>query len=264
MNIYKALNEITSYIEDNLENRIDYDVLASFLGVNSYTMQRLFSLMIGTTISDYIRKRRLSKAALDLYNNPDLKVIDVAIKYQYNNATAFSRAFRSFHGIKPSKVDLTKLRNFPRIVFDEKDMAVKEVEYEIIELDSLELYGLKMKTNNDKIAKDAPYFYQKVSNKYLNKYGNIDYGMVTYDEERENCQYYYVLYKQKIKEFEKVILPKSRWLSFRIPSQNAIDIHNASQDFYLSFLPSCNYNLKPIPELEYYHDGVTDFLVAID
>ena len=67
-----------------------------------------------------------------------------------------------------------------------------------------------------------------------------------------------------IKKFEKVTIPKSRWLLFRIPSQKSQDIHKTSQDFYYSFLPSCNYNLKPIPELEYYHDDVTDFLVAID
>lgn len=264
MNIYKALNEITKYIEDNLENKIDYNILAKFLGVNSYTMQRLFSLIVGTSITDYIRKRRLSKAALDLYNNPDLKVIDVAIKYQYENGTSFARAFRKFHGIKPSKVDLAKLKNYPRVIFEEKLTEINEVEYEIIDLNELQLYGLKTKTNNDKISKDAPTFFQKTESKYLNKYGEAKYGMITYDEIRENCQYYYVLYDKEIKEFEKVTIPKSRWLVFHIPSQIPKDIQKASQDFYLSFLPSCNYNLKQIPELEYYHDGVTDFLVAID
>ncbi len=264
MNIYKGLNEITNYIENHLENKIDYDILASFLGVNSYTMQRLFSLMIGTSITDYIRKRKLSKAALDLYNNPELKVIDVALKYGYENATSFSRAFKNFHGIKPSKVDLTKLKNYPHITFEEKEIMVNETEYEIVELDALELYGLKIKTNNAKIKNDAPDFFQKISNKYKKEYGDIKYGMISYDDARENCKYYYVLYDQEIKEFEKVTIPKSRWLLFRIPSQKSEEIHKTSQDFYYSFLPSCNYNLKPIPELEYYHDDVTDFLVAID
>lgn len=51
MNVYKALNEITKYIEDNLENKINYSTLATFMGVNSYTMQRIFSLITGITIT---------------------------------------------------------------------------------------------------------------------------------------------------------------------------------------------------------------------
>ena len=119
MNIYKSLNEITEYIDKNLEEEISYDVLAKMLGVNVYTMQRLFTMIAGLSLSEYIRKRRLSSAGYDLYEG-NLKVIDVAVKYQYDNATSFSRAFEKFHGIKPSLVNKeTKLKNFPRIVFNE-------------------------------------------------------------------------------------------------------------------------------------------------
>ncbi len=64
MNIYKCLNEITRYIDDNLENEINYDVLAKIMGVNSYTMQRIFSLIAGISLAEYIRKRRLSQCRL--------------------------------------------------------------------------------------------------------------------------------------------------------------------------------------------------------
>ena len=88
MNIYKNLNEITRYIDDNLEEDINYEVLSKMLGVNVYTMQRLFAMIASISLSEYIRKRRLSSAGYDLYKG-DLKVIDVAVKYQYNNATSF-------------------------------------------------------------------------------------------------------------------------------------------------------------------------------
>ena len=68
---------------------------------------------------------------------------------------------------------------------------------------------------------------------------------------------------KEIKEFEHIKIPKSKWLKFRINSQNAKDIQNISYKFYGEFLPSVKYNLKELPELEYYHDGITDFLVAI-
>ena len=103
MNIYVELNKIIEYIEDHLEEKIEYKELAKKIGVNEYTFQRIFSLISNISVSEYIRNRRLSNAGQDIYLNNE-KVVDIAIKYQYNNATAFSRAFEKFHGIKPSKV----------------------------------------------------------------------------------------------------------------------------------------------------------------
>ena len=103
MNIYKSLNEIVEYIEKHLEEKIEYKALANILGVNEYTMQTIFNLLSNVTLSEYIRKRRLSNAGIDIYKT-EAKIIDIAIKYQYENVTSFSRAFEKFHGIKPSEV----------------------------------------------------------------------------------------------------------------------------------------------------------------
>ncbi len=264
MNIYKCLNEITRYIDDNLENEINYDVLAKIMGVNSYTMQRIFSLIAGISLAEYIRKRRLSNAGYDLYET-NSKVMDIAIKYRYDNATSFSRAFESFHGIKPSQVNkFSRLKNFPRIIFNEEIKITNELEYEIVEKNELILYGFGIKTNNENISIDAPKFFNEIEANNKEKYGEIKFGMITYDDElRNNCNGYYVLYDKKFDELEKIIIPKSKWLVFRINSRNAKDIQELSHKFYLEFLPSCKFNLKEIPELEYYHDGVTDFLVPI-
>ena len=60
----------------------------------------MFSYIIGVSLSEYLRRRRLTKAAFDLQNGG--KVIDVAIKYSYDSPTAFNRAFQAVHGISPS------------------------------------------------------------------------------------------------------------------------------------------------------------------
>lgn len=264
LNIYKVLNEIVEYIENNLEEEIKYDVLAKMMGVNVYTMQRIFSLLTNITVSEYIRKRRLSNAGFDLYNS-SIRVMDVAIKYQYDNATSFSRAFEAFHGIKPSMVNrITKLRNFPKITFDESINIIDSLEYKIVRFDKFELYGIGITTNNKNIGIDAPNFFENTDKKYHNKYGNIKYGMTIYeDETRAECREYFVLYDRQIDDFQKVVIPASNWLIFRINSQCAEDIQNMTHKFYLEFLPSCKYNLRELPELEYYHDNVTDFLVPI-
>lgn len=265
MNIYQKINEITEYIENHLEEKIDYNLLARIMGVNSYTMQRIFSLLTNITLSEYIRKRRLSCAGHDFITNNE-KIIDVAVKYQYESATAFSRAFASFHGINPSKItNTTSLKNFPRIILENIDFAPKNMEYQILELKEKTLYGVGTPTNNENIEKDAPVFFQKMYEKYEPIYGEIPYAMISYSDEcHQECDSYYILYDKPIPDFQKITVPASKWLVFRIPNQLAEDIHNVSQQFYHEFVPSCKYNLKNIPELEYYHDDITDFLVAIE
>ncbi len=264
MNIYQTLNQITEYIEEHLEEKILYNDLAKIMGVNASTMKKVFVLLTNLSVSEYIRKRRLSQAGFDFYSKKT-KVIDVAIKYQYESATSFSRAFTSFHGIKPSKVDKnSQLKHFPRISFNEEILMFKDIEYSIVTLDELVLYGKGISVNNDNIGMIAPKFFNDMENKYLDLYGNIDYGMVTYsDSNRLKCDGYYILYTKLIDCFSKFVIPASQWLVFHVDSKKACDIQRVSKQFYYEFLPSCKYKLRHIPELEYYHDGITDFLVPI-
>lgn len=266
MNIYHELNKVISYIEDNLDKDISYKKISLILGVNEYTMQRLFSLLCNITLKEYIRKRRLSEAGYDILYKKE-KIIDVALKYGYKNATSFSRAFLNFHGVKPSLVKKNNsiIKNFPKICFREDNIIKEEIDYEIVELPSFSIYGLGIKTTDATISVDAPNFFKDMQDKYSLKYGNIDYGMVSYQERFKSDNYeYWVLWKKEIEEFEKIYFPKSKWLVFHIPNCDAKDIQKSSNDFYYQFLPSCKYNLRELPELEYYHDNVTDFLVPIE
>lgn len=260
MNIYKVLNEITLFIDEHIEEKIDYEVLSKMMGVNTYTMQRIFSVITGIPLAEYIRKRKLSCAAFDLITN-NYKIMDLAIKYNYENATSFSRAFEAFHNVLPSEVTKdTKLKEFPRIIFNEDVSLKSDIEYLVVTLKELTLYGMGIGVNNETISSDAPSLCEKAKELY----GEIDYAMVTYkDLERTECNSYYVLYKKKIEGLELIKIPESKWLCFVINSKNAKDIQEMSHKFYEEFLPSCKFNLRDLPELEYYHDGITEFLVPI-
>ena len=96
--------ELIEYIEDNLCEDINYKKLSQILGVNEYTMHRIFLFVTNYTLAEYIRKRRLSMAALDLIDNGD-KIIDIAIKYNYDSPQAFSRAFKAMMGFLPSEIN---------------------------------------------------------------------------------------------------------------------------------------------------------------
>ncbi|HBL83747.1 MAG: hypothetical protein A2Y17_08595 [Clostridiales bacterium GWF2_38_85] len=93
----KAIN----FIEDNLTDDICNEVIAKYLYSSNHHFQRIFSIVTGFTISDYIRNRRLTLAGHEL-SVLKSKVIDVALKYGYDSPESFTKAFMRFHGITPS------------------------------------------------------------------------------------------------------------------------------------------------------------------
>ena len=123
------------------------------------------------------------------------------------------------------------------------------------------VYGKYKPTDNKQIIEDAPKFYKEIESKY----GKPQYGMVDYkDKERRHVKSYWVLYEEKLKGLEKKIIPKSKWILIRINSQKPEDIQEMSKLFYYDFSPSCKYNLRDLPEIEHYHDEITDFLIPIE
>ncbi len=262
MNIYVELNKIVEYIESNLEENIDLKVISKMIGMNEYTFQRLFSVITGCSFADYVRSRRLSNAGQELYLGEE-KIVDIAVKYQYNNATSFSRAFEKFHGIKPSEVrkNPEKLKLYTKLHFNEQYECNKNINYTIIEKDELTLYGKYKLTSNDEIEGIAPKFYEEMAIKY----GDAPYASIEYEDScRMNVKAYWVLYYDKKEDMEKFIIPKSRWIQLRVNSQEPEDIQENSRVFYEEFLPNSKYNFRDLPELEYYHDDVTDFLIPIE
>ena len=96
INIQKAID----YIEENIFDELKFDAIASQAYMSSHHFQRLFSIICGIPLGDYIRNRRLSLAAAEIKNS-DTKIIDIAFKYGYETPESFSRAFSRFHNISP-------------------------------------------------------------------------------------------------------------------------------------------------------------------
>ncbi|MBP3463942.1 MAG: AraC family transcriptional regulator [Clostridia bacterium] len=268
MNIYKKLNQSIEYIENNLENNIETKRIAQILEMNEQLAQNIFYCICGISISEYVRNRRLSNAGFDLYNT-NMSIVDIAVKYQYTSATSFSRAFEKFHNIKPSQIKngQKKLRVYSRIKLQEIEEKNSSIEYEIIDQEQMELYGTYIETTIEEIRKVAPDFWFEIYYKYKEKYGDIDYGMTSYDNRFEcnKCKYW-VLYKNKVneKEFQKVILPKSKWIVFKTKTQDTKEIQETTQKIYKEFIPSTKYKFKELPELEYYHNNIVEIMMPLE
>lgn len=144
MDSIQGLNKALSYIEEHLEDDIDYAKIAKLTYCSEYHFKRMFSFLAGISLSEYIRRRRLTLAALDL-KNCDLRIIDIAVKYGYESADSFSRAFQSMHGILPSEArgEKQQIKAYPRMTFQLSIKGGCEMNYRIVEKESFKVVGFK-------------------------------------------------------------------------------------------------------------------------
>jgi len=111
MNWIQSLSKAISFIEDNLAHKINLDEISRQAFSSNSHFQLVFHLVTGLTVGEYIRNRRLSLAAQDMLK-PGAKVLDTALRYQYDTAESFSKAFARFHGAAPSKLKKGQARIF--------------------------------------------------------------------------------------------------------------------------------------------------------
>ena len=112
----EQINQAIDYIETNLDSKIDLDKVANIMCQSTLSLQRTFSVIMNISLNEYIRRRRMTLAAIALRNS-SVKVIDIALKYGYESPESFTRAFKEFHGISPSvtRKEFVQINLFPRI-----------------------------------------------------------------------------------------------------------------------------------------------------
>lgn len=111
-----GMQNAINYIEEHITDELDYTQIAKRSACSPFYFQRIFGILCGITLGEYIRNRRLTLAGSEL-SLTDTKVIDAAFKYGYDSPESFTPAFVKFHGITPSaaKKDGSKLKSFSRI-----------------------------------------------------------------------------------------------------------------------------------------------------
>ncbi len=97
-----GIQRALDYTEAHLTGEVDYEEAARAACSSPFHFQRMFTMLCGFTLGDYIRMRRLALAAEDLMRTDD-KVIDIAYRYGYDTPESFSRAFTRFHGVTPTQ-----------------------------------------------------------------------------------------------------------------------------------------------------------------
>jgi len=137
------MNSVIGHIEENLTQPIQYESLSRIVGCSVYEFSRIFSFMTGMSISEYIRRRKLSQAVFDIQSGND-KIIDIALKYCYESPTTFTRAFKELHGTTPlsARKNSVSLKTYPPISFVLTIKGVNEMDFRIEKMSSFQIMGL--------------------------------------------------------------------------------------------------------------------------
>lgn len=140
----ERLNEAMGHIERRLDDRIEVAELARIAMTSEYHLRRMFSVLAGIPLSEYIRRRRLTVAGAEVLAG-ERTLLEVAVRYGYGSGEAFARAFRAVHGIGPGEARRTgaALRSQPRMSFRLVVEGTSSMRYRIVEKEQFRVVGRK-------------------------------------------------------------------------------------------------------------------------
>lgn len=257
------LNEAMNYIEEHIREEIDYDQAAQIACCSTYHFQRMFAYMAGIPLSEYIRRRRMSLAAVDLQNH-DEKIITVAMKYGYSSPTAFNRAFQSVHGIAPSLVKKgnASIKSFPPISFKITVKGVEELNYRVEEKEAFRIIGISRPLHKDleENFKIVPAMWQQLAMEgVLERLGSMmdsqPMGLlgVSCCQSNDDWKYYVAVSSTQStrEDLEEYIVPASAWAIFPGSGTNQ-SIQELEQRIITEWLPTSGYEYGNAPDIEVY------------
>lgn len=258
MNILNELNEACNYIENNIENEIDIKEIARITNQSTDSINRFFVSMLGITIKEYIRKRRLSLAVYDLQNS-DEKITDIAFKYGFNSYDSFCKAFLNQHHVTPTqaKNPSCEVNIFPPATFEINVNGAQKIKFKICDLKEFEVYGISKNFNcqsSDRFKQEKEMWsndYEHYPEKICQGYDGIWYGIF------ENGKYSIARKKEDVglDGLEKIKIKSGKYAVFITDKGGyAGDELSKTHDLiFNSWLKDTQYNIKREYIIEVFH-----------
>lgn len=261
------LNSALDYIEDNLDGEIDIERAAKIAACSAYHFQRMFSYIADMPLSEYVRRRKMTAAALELANG-SAKVIDLALKYGYDSPTAFNRAFRSVHGIAPSAARKAgaPLKAFPRIIFSISIKGEAEMNFKMEHKPAFRIVGAKLPLDGmdvEESMKKVPLFWQKNAGiipalcTLMDKSGPMGIMGISFCNKTENQRYFIASASEKpvLEGMAEDIVPESDWAVFECVGAMPNAMHELQRRVITEWLPSSGCEYADAPDIEVYPEG---------
>lgn len=109
MQYNKIIDQSINYIKDHINEELSAEKIANQVGYSTFHFCRIFSLVKGIPLMEYVRKYRLSTARIELTGNR--KIVDVALHYGFESASGFSKSFRQEFGYTPTSYKIRMADN---------------------------------------------------------------------------------------------------------------------------------------------------------
>lgn len=266
----KAFNETMKYIEETLTGRIDVRKIALLSGYSYPLFSRMFSIMVDYPLSEYIRFRKLSCAAIDL-RETDEKIIEIAFKYGYESQDSFSLAFKKFHGHTPKEVRKgSAFQIFSPIRLSLSVEGGKNMDIKIMKKSAFKIAGVAERVEE---GGDFPNvwdkLFKKVSEEKLESLGNGQSYGACYEiekNEKENPESKYTVSYMagydvqnidKAKDLGLSILevPEAEYAVVKLKGIVPNCIHKGWKYVTGMFFPEQSYRHAGTPDFEVYSEG---------
>ncbi len=272
----EGITNAITYIEENLTEALDINKIADKVNVSSFYFQKIFNVLCGFTVGEYIRNRRLTLAAQELCST-NTKVIDVALKYGYDSPDSFARAFTNFHGINPSAAREygSKLNSFAPLIIKLTLEGGTMLEYKIVEKSQFTVMGKSRKFEIETAYNDIPKFWNEHMESNDSKVVCGMYG-ICIDSDTKSFDYMiadnYIPWNEVPKGYETKVIPASTWAIF--PCHGALPkaLQDVNTKIWSEWMPSCkayklagNYNIEMYtPPCENPNDNYNEIWIPVE
>lgn len=248
----EGIQNAIEYMENNLTEELQVKDVAERAYVSEFHFQRIFAVLCGFSVGEYIRNRRMALAAQEL-NSSDAKVIDIAMKYGYDSPDSFTRAFTKFHGITPSaaKEKGARLRDFAPVRIKLSLEGGTMMDYRIVEKAAFTVMGRKRGFHTETSYQEIPKFWDE---HFKDGGGKVVCGMFGLCIDSDGADFDYLIadnylpWKEVPEGYETRTLPAGLWAVF--PCKLGT-LQDTNTKMWKEWLPNCkeyklggNYNIE--------------------
>jgi AraC family transcriptional regulator len=99
----RRINRVIDYVQAHLDDDLTLERLAEIAAFSPFHFHRVFAAITGETLSDFIRRVRIERAAGALVSLPETSVLEIALRYGFSSAATFARSFKAHFGMSATQ-----------------------------------------------------------------------------------------------------------------------------------------------------------------
>ncbi len=285
------IQNIVNEIEENLNAPLSVKDFAAKSGYSVWQFQRIFKSMVGDTLGNYLRGRRLTLAANKLLETEE-RILDIALEFQFGSQEAFSRAFKGHFGRTPKKVRDEK----PNLIINKKPMlSIETLKHinggiesipRILDLPERKFIGLEIDMPSHLVGAEklVPLLvgtwqnFNKRKNEIKSRIGKSSFGIAKSEGMHNEEDMMRYLSAVEVSDFDVVpeglstyTIPPMKYASFKNSGLGDTTVHTISY-IYGTWLPNSKFKRAKGDDMEVFDhrfdmnssDSISEYFIPIE